>query len=84
MQESNLLKEIGRVRERLRYLEHKVLKQRYMSEEMRIKQVEAELKAKYPKAKPDRELLSLVGILPNPRLGYKEAIRRLVAERYGK
>ena len=54
----------------------------YASDKDRIKRVEAELKAKYPDAKPDRELLSMVGTLPKPSVGYKEAVRRIVAERY--
>ncbi|MBI4258135.1 MAG: hypothetical protein HY619_04195 [Thaumarchaeota archaeon] len=83
---SEIQKEIERTRERLRSLEHKLQKSRvgHINDEERIRQVEAELRAQYPDARPDRQLLSLVGILPAPRVSYKQAVRRVVAERYGR
>lgn len=70
-------REIEKTREHLRELQQR-LKTRsgYMSDEERTKRIEAELKTKHPKASPDKELLSLVGVLPNPGIGYKKAVRR--------
>ncbi len=81
---SEIRKEIEEMRERLRSLEQKLQKAQVgnMSEEERIKQVEAELKAKYSDASPDRELLAMVGTLPKPTEGYKAAVRRIVSERH--
>jgi DNA anti-recombination protein RmuC len=83
---SEIQSEIQKVKEHLRTLQRRLRKvgSRYMSEENKIKQVQKQLKAKYPKANPDRELLSLVGSLPNPRVGYKEAVRQVIAERHAR
>ncbi len=81
---TELEREAEKTREYLKALEHKLHRARvgYVRGKDRIRRVEAELKAKYPNANPDKELLSLVGTLPKPHVGYKEALRRIVAERY--
>jgi len=83
-----LQRELSRVRNYLFRLEYKVFKtqQKLMgrTEEQRIKRLEAELKRKYPDATIDRELLSLVGTLPNiPRSMERQALAEAIAEKYG-
>lgn len=79
---ADLEKEIEKTRNYLHRLESRLPRGRYRKVD--LKQVEAELRAKYPKSNPDRELLSFVGTLSKPSVGYKEAVRQIVAERYGR
>lgn len=82
-----LQNQIRKTTKRLHALEGKLVKMQLevmgRTEEERIAYLEHELRKMYPNEKFDRELLRLVGTLPNvPGISDKELVRRVVAERY--
>ncbi|GEM_PF-1857399 len=62
--------------------QHKVMPNE--PEAIRVRRIETELKRKFPGMEFDRELLKLVGILPNknPPSKDKELIARAIADHY--